>query len=315
MERDLPKAINEIDGKNILGFMKEKEMEDTCILNVGEDRKPKDIQPGLVFIAVPCPENCDQCIVTKYGSLKCTVPSSGFKLQMGKVVQSCQAEGYVEMANVCYPCSTNGGCKTCTVSVVDNKPKMVCSACFASLGYALETVTVNGTQMQMCNQKQCLTDPTKYYNNGQCVDCTANCALCKDGHCMKCKEDFAMMINSSNMARTCLADCGDGYYVDEHHMCRKCDESCSTCVAKGPDACLSCKVAGKKLVPVQKIRIMKNNAESDFDVKNNKTETADFYEEDPDMVFPGSCQDECMMNGIALFENDAGECELCKPHG
>lgn len=146
--------------------MKEANEEDMCSLNVGEDREPSHIQPGVVLIALSCPENCDQCIVSKFGSLVCTMPATGYMIEHGRVVDACQTDGYVAQGDVCHSCSYDGGCKTCTLQEDPdtNMTRPVCSECMESMGFTGTEMPGDFGPEMMCVQTECPDDPTKYYN-------------------------------------------------------------------------------------------------------------------------------------------------------
>jgi hypothetical protein len=140
-EAGLPKIMDIINMKRILGIGKEKDQKEECLGHVGEERDIRNVQPGILYLAIPCPENCNDCMVSKYGSLVCTKAIDGKKVQHGKVVEACPTEGYFEIDNVCHKCPGGPGCKTCSMNTSN---KLTCDACFDNLGYMLELETVDG---------------------------------------------------------------------------------------------------------------------------------------------------------------------------
>ena len=65
---------------------------------------------------------------------------------------------------VCHRCPGGTGCKTCSSSTVGGTTMTTCTACYTTLGYALESVTKDGKTMDECVQKKCTTEANKYWN-------------------------------------------------------------------------------------------------------------------------------------------------------
>jgi len=219
-EAHLPKVMDLINGKYILGVGSEKEDSKNCLSSVGKERVPRNVNPGIVYLAVSCPENCAECMISKYGSLKCMKADDGFKVMNGEAVDSCPTEGYVEHENYCIKCSGGPGCKTCSF---DADTKMtICSECYLTKGYVLETVTENGMDIEMCVQQQCTDDDSMYWNGSECMACLNNCDVCQDDMCMFCGEDKVMKINEdgSRMCFNIVDECGQGFYVNDQNLCK-----------------------------------------------------------------------------------------------
>ena len=202
-EAGLPKVIDLINEKGILGIGKMKDNEDKCTSAVGESKEPRNDQPGIVYLAIACPTDCDECTVTKYGSLACTKPAAGKFLQEGKVVADCAADGFFKNAadSKCYKCPGGPGCKTCTLATVGDLSTIKCDACQTTLGYTLGTDTAG---KPACTQTKCLTEDNKYWDGTNCIECSTGCALCQDKICMDCGEGKLMKIAASDGARTCV---------------------------------------------------------------------------------------------------------------
>jgi rubredoxin len=84
-ERDLPNIVTIIDEAGIDGVGWDEAVEETCAASIGEDRRPRNIEPKTIFIAIPCPTGCEECKVTKNGFLSCTKASTGLFLVDGRV--------------------------------------------------------------------------------------------------------------------------------------------------------------------------------------------------------------------------------------
>ena len=101
-----------------------------------------------MFLAIPCPTDCDKCVITEFGSVSCTVPVTGKFIQDGMVVSACPATGYLVKGTMCIRCSNqmNGkGCTTCVEKTVNTETNLVCTACDTTLGFTLNTIT-NGNK-------------------------------------------------------------------------------------------------------------------------------------------------------------------------
>ena len=143
-EANLPKVIDIINKAGILGIGAKRDQDGSCTGSIGEDRLRRNRHPDIMFLAIPCPTDCDECMITEFGSVSCTVPVTGKFIQDGMVVNACPATGYLEKGNMCISCSNymNGhGCTICEERTVNTKTALVCTACDATLGLTLDTVT------------------------------------------------------------------------------------------------------------------------------------------------------------------------------
>ena len=88
-EVQLSKVMSIINQKRVLGIGKEKDNEEKCTNSVFDQREPRNNQPSFAYLAIPCPTDCDECHVTKYGSLYCTKATSPKYVKDGAVVADC----------------------------------------------------------------------------------------------------------------------------------------------------------------------------------------------------------------------------------
>ena len=143
-----------INSMVVLGIGVLKDQDNICASSMVDLRLPLDYQPGIVMLAVPCPNNWDACTVTQNGNLACTKATSPNYVMDGKVVASCPTTGYLVSGNTCIKCSKSGnGCKTCATATIGGVSMIQCSACYTELGYVLQSQTVTGGTINVCNQQ------------------------------------------------------------------------------------------------------------------------------------------------------------------
>ena len=191
-----------------------------------------------------------------------------------------------------------------------------CSACFTELGYTLQSQTVTGGTINVCNQQQCLTDKTKYWNGSAWVSWTANCALCNDANCASCSQGYYLKV-ASDGTRTCVSattGCGTGFFANDQNIWQSCHPDCATCNTQGADGCLTCTSASKSVLPVQQILQTNNNLESNFQKSNSSAQVNPFYQTDSTKSISGTCVTSCAMQGAALYVKN-GVCTVCEPFG
>lgn len=75
--------------------------------------------------------------------------------------------------------------------------------------------------------------PGFYLKGKECFVCNISCSTCSSAPdmCVTCADGYY------KKNRTCVPDCGQGYYLDV--SCKKCDASCGSCEGKA-DNCTSC---------------------------------------------------------------------------
>ena len=317
VEADLPKVIDIISKMGVLGIGAMKDNSNYWAASMLNQRLPLDYQPGSVMLAIACPTNWDACTVTKYGNLACTKAASAKFLQDGRVVDACPANGYLTSGNTWVKCSSSGnGWKTCATTTVGGVSMIQCSACFTELGYTIQSQTVTGGTINVCNQQQCLTDKTKYYNGSTWVSWTANCALCNDASCASCSQGYYLKI-ASDLTRTWVSattGCGTGYFANDQNIWQPCHSDCATCITQGADGCLTCSNASKSVLPVPQILLTNNNLESNFQKSNSSAQVDPFYQTDSTKSISGTCVASCAMQGAALYVKN-GVCTVCEPFG
>jgi hypothetical protein len=291
-EAHLPKVMTVINQKGVLGIGKEKDNEEKCTNSVFNMRKPRNYQPNTVYLAVPCPTGCDECHMTKYGSLYCTKSSSKY-VKDGAIVENCSSvDNYfdVSASKNCVFCTQ--GCKTCATATT-------CTTCITGGAYdaASSGACPVKAAANACTDKQ-------YYNGSACTACTtANCALCPDNVCKFCEPDHYMKIVSS--AITCVpkaTGCGTGLFANDQGICEKCDSTCTACSGPGENDCLTC-VATKPLLSIQKLALQKFNEEANLDQTVDKSKETINYQIEASRTFPGKCvadNTKCALLGFGL---------------
>ena len=326
-EEHLPKAIDIVNEYGILGLGLERMFEDECSLSIGENRRPRNMHPGIMYIAIPCPENCDECHVTRFGSLVCTAPATGFFVQDGEVVTACDATGYLEQGDHCINCerSPRGGvgCQTCEIQQdsATGNDVLQCTQCDTAMGYMLtDVVDPNDTStvlFQRCEPAvEC--DDGQYFDVNMCGDCPAGCDMCTFGDsCDMCADEHLAHMNSAGNVECIPEDdgCPDGFYENHQAKCLPCDDACVTCAGPAADHCTSCPTT-EVLRPHQKLRVDRLNQENALGFELGEFEFNITYgAEDPeDEIIFGACGADCDIEGFATWDN-AGICELCQPQG
>ena len=313
-EANLPKAIDMINKAGILGIGDERDQDKSCTGSIGEDRLRRNIQPDIMFLAIPCPTDCDECVITEFGSVSCTVPATGKFIQDGMVVSACPTTGYLVKGTTCISCSNevNGqGCTTCEEQTVNTETTLACTACDTSLGFTLSNITSGTTTVATCTPaKDCLI--SEYYNGTDCTSCLANCDLCDGSVCSSCSNGFAMVINADG-TRECVdvnGGCPAGHFVNPQFICTPCDASCSSCVGSRPDQCITCADSTQVLQPIQMLKVEKLNMKNEFDFKSEKSDIVLEYENPTDVPKHGTCAADCNIEGFALWKNNT-VCTMC----
>jgi hypothetical protein len=326
-EEHLPKAIDIVNSYGILGLGLEKMFEDECSLSIGENRRPRNMHPGIMYIAIPCPENCEECHVTRFGSLTCTAPATGFFIQDGEVVDACDATGYLEEGDHCINCARSPrggkGCQACEIQTDASSGNDVlqCTQCDTAMGYTLSDVLDPTDNVTVLFQK-CMPavecDDGQYFDVNMCGDCPDGCDMCQDGSsCGMCADEHLSHVTTAGKVECIPEDegCPDGFYQNHQDKCLPCDDACTTCAGPAPDHCTSCP-AGEVLRPHQKLRVDRINQENALAFEMGDFEFNITYgAEDPeDEIVFGACAADCGIEGFATWDN-SGVCELCKPQG
>ena len=317
-QRSLPNVIEVINQYGIMGIGMEKDRDDICTASIGEPREQRNLHPGIMYIAIPCPEGCEQCMVTHFGFLKCVEPEADKFVQNGMVVDSCPVEGYLEKGTMCMSCSNalNGnGCTACQEATLDGEPILECTACDTTLGLNLMEMEIENKTIKRCvDPEGC--DPDKYYNGTHCTTCADHCEFCNGQSCIGCADDFVMMI-APDGARTCIPDdpgCPDGYYLGSGGACRMCDSSCATCFDGGPHNCKTCSDSSQVLRPMQFLRLDRLNARSEYEFWTGGSDFSLEYQPPDDVPVHGTCAADCDVEGFALW-NDTNICVPCMAFG
>ena len=315
----LPSVIDIIDSAEILGIGYKKDKDESCTGSIGEERKLRNIHPGIMYLAIPCPENCDECKVTKLGALKCTMAADGFFTLEGMVADSCPAEGYLEKGRMCISCSTNmngRGCTTCEEQdQTDGSTMLACTACDSAMGLTLESVTKGNMTWDQC-QAPMECEFFEFYNGTECTNCTAHCDFCHGPVCSICDDDHSTNILPDGTKECVLTDggCPTGHFVNSHDTCEACDPTCETCFGKGPNVCGSCSDTSHVLVPMQMLRVERVNTRNELNYEFGKADYSLEYELPEDLPEHGFCAADCEVEGFALWDND-GVCQMCEPQG
>ena len=179
-----------------------------------------------------------------------------------------------------------------------------------------QSQTVTGGTINVCNQQQCLTDKTKYWNSTAWVSWTANCAIWNDAKWASCSQGYYLKI-ASDGTRTWVSattGCGTGYFADDQNICQSWHTDCATCSKQGADGCLTCSSATKYLLPIKKLLVTYNNLKSDFQKQYGSTQIDEKYEIDSTQQFPGTWVTSCSILGPALYVS-SGVCTVCPTYG
>ncbi|EAS02481.2 hypothetical protein TTHERM_00629930 (macronuclear) [Tetrahymena thermophila SB210] len=147
-------------------------------------------------------ENCQTCDLDGIECIKCI---DGYTLKDKKCTFCDIQNGYfISPENICQECHSS--CMKCNGPYENN-----CEQCKQS-GFILDSMS-----------KKCIC---KFKN---CLECSI------DGlHCQKCIENYTIRNNE------CIyCDLYNGYYL-ENGVCKKCDESCSSCTGPTKYDCIRC---------------------------------------------------------------------------
>lgn len=175
---------------------------------------------------------------------------------------SCFA-GYILAENTCTGCAQ--GCLNCDQST--NEVSNSCTACPANMlltnNGACDSISSQADCGELCSACNQMLNGTIYcsicapgavMNNGVCINCPANCALCSlsnIGLCTSCLPGYYFSASQNCVAcpmSNCLAcnslactTCAMGYMLSPSLTCmKKCILPCATCSATDPSICTSC---------------------------------------------------------------------------
>ena len=130
--------------------------------------------------------------------------------------------------NTCQPCPEN--CESCTETVIDGVPKVICVSCFGNLVIS-------------SSQTECLDEcPAGYYTNAQ----TRKCDIC-DSKCETCIGPLATQCSICKPGtfyyhRQCVEICPQGFHEDlKTKECLPCPTGCAKC--DQDQACSQCNEA------------------------------------------------------------------------
>ncbi|EAR92769.2 EGF-like domain protein (macronuclear) [Tetrahymena thermophila SB210] len=139
-------------------------------------------------------------------------------------------QGYFFNINNCQKC--NDICKTCENSASN------CTSCFENQQRELKSQ--GSTQTCACKQN------FQEGSDNVCVDCHPSCLTCwLPNNPLKCSScDDSDSITGNKQAQISIIGlqskciCKDGYYQDDHFLCKKCPKNCKTCTSSSQ--CTSC---------------------------------------------------------------------------
>ncbi|XP_069786662.1 proprotein convertase subtilisin/kexin type 5b isoform X1 [Narcine bancroftii] len=171
-----------------------------------------------------CWSLCETCIGSR--SDQCTSCKNGYLLneETNSCIPNCSDGFYLSKGeNMCRRCNEN--CRKCSVF-------HHCTSCRP--GWRLQ------------GSKCVLNCETGTYFDSQskdCVRCPLPCAACagpRQDSCTQCIVGYYLE------EWRCVSSCSIGYYLDqtseyEEKICRRCDQSCLTCIGLGERNCSSCR--------------------------------------------------------------------------
>ncbi|CAI2378427.1 unnamed protein product [Moneuplotes crassus] len=138
-------------------------------------------------------------------------PSTLIKFENNECKASCTADTYVDVNDVCTPCSSS--CSKCSERID------ICTECASPLVLDKTTSTC---------QSSCPAGTTIYNSaSNSCEVCNTNCATCTGtiNTCATCNNGLLLTI-SNTCATSCLTR---DTFVDSSNHCVKCTTGCSSC--------------------------------------------------------------------------------------
>ncbi|EAS05248.2 hypothetical protein TTHERM_01364620 (macronuclear) [Tetrahymena thermophila SB210] len=239
--------------------------------------------------------NCQQCNTEGTECLKCI---GGYAKKEGQCIFCDEQNGFfIDLNNICQKCHSS--CLKCNGPNENN-----CLQCKNS-GFKLDLAT------------------------SKCICTIENCVQCsEDGQsCQKCIDNYTYV----NKVCT-LCDLNNGYYL-ESGICKKCDESCGSCLGPTKYDCKTCVQKDFKYDPKQKLCVIENcktlsgmncvDCQDGFVLNKNQcifcdTSNQKYIQNNSCLQCHESCKTchgpserDCDVCQIALFEKDKNNNNIC----